>query len=218
MPEAWRVPPLWRGERVFCVASGPSSVDLDLSVLDGRRVIAINDNYRRCPFADLLYFCDWKWWRWHHDRAEFQTFAGIKVTLDERVAAADPRIFWLKNGDSGEAGSAGRAGLSERSDSLRTGRNSGYQALNLAVHLGAREIVLIGYDMKVGPKGEEHWFGQHRDRQGRIVPTTASSIAKWATHFETLLPDLAWRGVTVLNAGPDSAIDCFERVRLDELV
>ena len=194
VPEAWRVPPLWRGETVFCVASGPSSGRLDLSRLEGRRVIAINDNYLRCPFAGLLYFCDWKWWRWHHDRPAFQAFAGIKASLDERVTQADPAIRWLRNGDSGESGSAGRAGLCNEPDRLKTGRNSGYQALNLAVHLGAKTVVLIGYDMKVGPSGEEHWFGQHRDRQGRAVPTAGSCIAKWAALFATTLPDLARAG------------------------
>ena len=70
-------------------------------------------------------------------------------------------------------------------------------------------IVLVGYDMKVGPGGEEHWFGQHRDRAGKAVPTAATTIAKWAAAFETMLPQLAALGVEVLNAGPDSAVTRF---------
>ena len=214
MPEAWWVPPLWRGETVFCVASGPSSVSLDLRRLGGRRVIAINDNYRRCPGADLLYFCDWKWWTWHRDRPAFRAFGGIKATLDQRVAATDPGVRWLRNGDEGAAGTAGRMGLCLERDRLRTGRNSGYQAVNLAVHLGAARIVLVGYDMKAGPLGEEHWFGRHRDREGRPVPTAPATIARWAAAFATLVPPLEALGVEVVNAGPDSAIDCFPKVRL----
>ena len=214
MPKAWRVAPEWRGETVFCVASGPSSAGLDLTPLATRRVIAINDNYRRCRCAALLYFCDWKWWCWHRDRSAFRAFAGLKATLDARVAAADPGIRWLRNGDQGPPGSAGRAGLCLEPDRLRTGRNSGYQALNLAVHLGASRIVLIGYDMKVGPEGQEHWFGQHRDLAGRPVPTAAGTIGRWADGFASLPPQLESLGVEVLNAGPDSAIDCFPRVRL----
>lgn len=216
MPKPWRVEPLWAGETAFLVASGPSSADLDLSCLKGRRVLVINDNYLRCPFADLLYFCDWKWWTWHRDRPGFLAFGGLKVTMDERVAAADPTIHWVKNGDSGLWDSPGRKGLCEERDSLRTGRNSGYQAVNLAVHLGAARIVLIGYDMKPGPKGEEHWFGQHRDRDGRPVATPVKTIHGWAERFETMLPDLERLGVEVVNAGQDSAIACFERVSLDD--
>ena len=216
MPSAWSVPPMWRGETVFCVASGPSSKNLEFEGLQGRPVIVVNDNYLRCPWAPMLYFCDHKWWRWHKDRSAFQGFAGLKISLDERVAAAEPAVRWLKNGDEGETGSAGRAGLCLGPDRLKTGRNSGYQALNLAVHTGAKRIVLIGYDMKVGPRGEEHWFGQHKDTEGRVVPTAALCIAKWAAHFATMIPQLEELGVEVLNAGPDSAIDCFPRVRLED--
>ena len=216
MVQAWSVPPLWRGETVFCVASGPSSKDLDLGVLRGRPVIVVNDNYLRCPWAPLLYFCDWKWWSWHRDKPAFRAFGGLKVSLDARVARADPAVRWLKNGDQGEMGSPGRAGLSLEPDRVRTGRNSGYQALNLAVHSGARRIVLIGYDMKPGPNGEEHWFGQHRDPKGLSVPTALSCIARWAPHFATTKPQLDKLGIAVLNAGPDSAIDCFPRVRLED--
>ncbi len=218
MPEAWSVPPVWRGETIFCVASGPSSKGLALAGLRGRPVIAVNDNYRRCPWAPLLYFCDWQWWSWHRGRPAFEAFGGLKVSLDARVAEADPRVRWLRNGDEGVPGSAGRRGLCLERDRLKTGRNSGYQAVNLALHLGARRIVLVGYDMKPGPAGEEHWFGQHRDLEGRPVPTSAGCMAKWAALFETMLPQLAALDVEVLNAGPDSAIDCFPRVRLDDLL
>ena len=143
-------------------------------------------------------------------------FGGIKATLDARVAAADPRIRWLRNGDEGEPGSRGRRGICLEPDRLRTGANSGYQAVNLAVHLGARRIVLVGYDMKVGDDGAEHWFGQHRNRAGRPVPTAASTITRWAKGFESMVPQLSELGIEVLNAGPDSAIDCFERVSLED--
>ncbi len=216
MTEAWRVPPLWRGETVFCVASGPSLADTDLAPLGGRRVIAVNDNYIRCPWAGVLYFCDWKWWSWHREREAFRRFAGLKVTLDARVPLEDPRIKWLKNGDEGENDAPGRAGLCLEPDRLRTGRNSGYQAVNLAVHLGAKRIVLVGYDMKVGPRGEQHWFGAHRDVDGREVPTAAATIAKWAPRFASMVPQLERLGIEVLNATPGSAIDCFPRTALGD--
>ena len=70
--------------------------------------------------------------------------------------------------------------------------------------------------MKAGPNGEEHWFGQHYDSDGRPVPTAPATIARWAAGFATLLPQLRALGVEVLNAGPDSAIDCFPKVRLED--
>ena len=38
-------------------------------------------------------------------------------------------------------------GLESARDTLAHGNNSGYAAINLAVHLGAARIVLLGYDM-----------------------------------------------------------------------
>jgi len=30
-------------------------------------VLAINDAYRLAPWADWLYACDDRWWRFHHE-------------------------------------------------------------------------------------------------------------------------------------------------------
>lgn len=205
---------MWRDETVFCIASGPSSKGMDLSGLRGRPVIVVNDNYVRCPWAPILYFCDWKWWRWHEDRPAFKAFAGLKVTLDTRVVERDPTIKWLRNADSGAYGDDGRNGLSLELGSVKTGRNSGYQAMNLAIQLGAKRLVLIGYDMKLGPNGEEHWFGQHKDLEGRAVPTTAGCVSRWPANFATMVPQLEALGVEVVNASPETAIDCFPRADL----
>ena len=63
MPEVWAVPPIWRGATVVCLGGGPSLTAADAAQCRGRaRVIAINDAYRLVPWADLLYFCDYRWW------------------------------------------------------------------------------------------------------------------------------------------------------------
>lgn len=216
MTEPWSVPPMWRGETVFCVASGPSLRDMNLSRLKGRRVLVVNDNYLRCSWADLLYFCDHKWWVWHSTKPEFRgqfaAFKGLKVTMDRRVHDADPSIKWVADGGWNEGQSL--VGLDTRLTHLRNGRNSGYQALHLAVHLGAKRIVLLGYDMKFGTGGACHWFGEHVDEMGQERKTAPTTIAAWAKNFETLVEPLAERGVEVLNATPGSAIACFPRTSL----
>lgn len=216
MLEPWSVPPLWRGETAFCVASGPSLATMTLAPLEGRRVIVVNDNYLRCPWAAFLYFCDFKWWRWHSQdpkrRGRLAAFQGQKVTLDRRVAEKDPMVRWVA--DAGWNEKQGTVGLDKRPTHLVNGRNSGYQALHLAVHLGATRIVLLGYDMKPGPNGEAHWFGEHTDEIGQTVVTGPNTIRAWARNFETLVAPLAARGVAVVNATPGSAITCFPKAAL----
>lgn len=115
----------------------------------------------------------------------------------------DPAIYMLRNG--------GRDGLSDKPDEICTGSNGGYQALNLAILSGAQCIVLLGYDAKPGAQGKKHWFGDHPDK-------TSAPYDDMARAFKAVAKQLAAAGVEVLNASPDSAIDCFERVTIESLL
>ncbi len=196
MPDVWAVPPMWPGATVACLGGGPSLTAHQAGLCRGRaRVIAINDAYRLAPWADLLYFCDHRWWNWHRGAAAYESFAGLRVTLDARVAVEAPDVKYVHN--------AGREGLSVEPGHLMTGRNGGYQAINLAVQLGAKRILLLGYDMRA-VDGRTHWFGDH--------PTeTRPSVYEGAMlpMFETLVAPLATSGVEVVNCTPGSALATF---------
>ncbi|HCZ48509.1 MAG TPA: hypothetical protein DCZ11_05850, partial [Gammaproteobacteria bacterium] len=56
-------------------------------------------------------------------------------------------------------------GLSASPLRIHQGGNSGYQALNLAVLLGAERVILLGYDMHGG-----HWHGRHGGRLNNPEP------------------------------------------------
>ena len=212
MKKYWTAPELWPGVTIVCIGGGPSLTPAQVEACRNRmqgeskvRVIAINDAYRLAEFADVLYFCDDKWWQWHNKK--LTAWRGLIVRMaGGHHDFGDPRIKVLRNNDT--------AGLCEFRDGLNTGRNSGYQAINLAVHLGAKKIVLLGYDMKGGPvengRIKTHWFGDH---PGNTSPSVYSQMLPW---FETLIAPLARRGVEVLNCTPGSAIRCFAKRRLDE--
>jgi hypothetical protein len=95
---------------------------------------------------------------------------------------------------------------------VRTGFNSGYQAINLAVHLGASRIVLLGYDMRVDQKrrSRDHFFGQHPDH---TVPPVAACL----TAFKTLVKPLAEVGVEIVNCTSGSALVSFPMRPLAEV-
>lgn len=94
---------------------------------------------------------------------------------------------------------------------LCTGGNSGYQAVNLAFLLGADPIYLLGYDMKIGPNGQKHWHPDHAGRNPGEV-----QLNTWAENFETMLPDLD--GVSVVNCSRETAIECFPRARIEDVL
>ena len=182
------VPRLWPGATVVCLATGASLTAADVDACRGLRTIAINDAYTLAPWADVLYAADQKWWQWHQGAPTFQ---GLKYTVTpQKIAWAGLEVL-QHDGDNT------LPGLSLDLEKLRTGFNSGYQAINLAVHLGAARIVLLGYDMHGG-----HFFGNHPDG-------TAPPFAHCLEAFATLVEPLAALGVSIVNCTPGSALRCF---------
>lgn len=166
-------------------------------------VIAVNDSYRLAPWAEICYFADDRWWRWHKDKEEFRQFAGVKVSIEPSgLLIDDPAVYMLHN--------CGTSGLSDRPNGLMTGQNSAHQALNLAVLTGAQRIILLGVDLQLGERGKEHWFGSHPIR------TEPAHFSSMLNHFRKAAPLLQTLGVEVWNCSPASAVDCFEKVPLHE--
>ncbi len=199
----WSVPRLWPGATVVCLGGGPSLTQDQVDTLRGRaKVIAVNDACRLAPWAEVLYACDWRWWRKVGGAPDF---AGLKVTLSNSRGHLDayPDIEMLEN--------TGTEGLERAPTGLRTGRNGGYQAINLAVHLGAARVLLLGYDMKPDACGRTHWFGDHGDWPTR--PRVFETVM--LPHFPGLARELEAVGVAVVNCTPDSALDAFDKLPLE---
>lgn len=200
------VPRAWAGETVACLATGPSLCQSDVDQLRGRvRVIAINDAYRLCPWADVLYACDPSWWI-HHQGVP--SFPGQKWSLDH----SQWKGYEHKYPDIQRLRHTGDTGLELDPSGLRSGKNSGFQALGLAVHFGAARILLLGYDMRA-PKGSPvHFFGDHK--WGPSRPPFPSFLA----HFDTLVEPLRLAGVEVFNCTPESDLRCFPCRRLADVL
>jgi hypothetical protein len=155
------------------------------------RVIAINTTYELAPWADVLYACDAKWWKWYPAASAFQ---GLKYTLSQPQVKV-PDLHVLQN--------TGRDGLELKPTGLKTGCNSGYQAVNLAVHLGAARIILLGYDMQ--PHGGRHHH--HPEHPQKSTPP----YAVWVCHFATLAAALKKHGIDVVNCSRRTALTCFPK-------
>jgi len=184
---------------VFClIASGPSLEmwQVGHAVKSGAKIIAINNNYEICPEADFLYGCDAEWWK-HHNGAP--QFLGRKFSL-EMTEYHD--VYQLTN--------TGEAGIDFEWPNVRTGLNSGYQAMNLAIHLGARKIILIGYDMQ-HTNGKRHW---HADHPGN----NCQHIKDWVRHYDNAAKIFKEKGIEVINCTIKTALTCFERADLRDVL
>ncbi len=198
------VPRLWEGETVIIVASGPSfdEAQREAVMASGLRTIVVNNMWAAIPTADLLYAADGKWWR-SVEAPTAEQFQGLRVTpardvpgshrvgvehVTNNVFSDDPR--WISNG-----------------------RNSGFQAIGLARHLGVRRIILVGFDMKPGNDKRLHSHPDH----ATLHNPTAQEMGTWRGAFANGAASLKGH-VDVVNCSPGTALTCFERGLLIEAI
>ena len=194
------VPKDWPGETVVVIATGPSLTAEDVDYCRGKaRVIAINDAIRLAPWADALYATDAKWWNWHRGVPDY---TGPKWSMNHsqwgRTRALYTDVQLLRN--------TGHACLEHDPTGLRNGRNSGFAAINLAVHYGAGRIILLGYDMQKRG-GKSHFFGEHPQKSSSPYP-------QFRAAFETLVKPLAKMRIPIVNCSRNSVLICFPKAEL----
>lgn len=201
----WCVPREWPGETVFIIAGGTSVLTQDVGALAGRRVIVINSSYEVAPFADYLLFLDTRWWNAHRSRPLLQEFKGRLVTTS-RVVVGE-RLLRLKQ-------LVPPPGLTDDRRALVAQWTSLQGAMNLAVHLGAARIVLLGADACRASDGRTHHHSPHK------WPNKAGNRT-WELQTEQLahiVQPLRDRGVEVINTSPISRLPWWPFRRLTDFV
>lgn len=206
------IPRAFPDSTAILIANGPSLTRGQVNTaraawIEGKaRVFGCNDAYRIAPWIDGLYAADADWWRAHIDAVRDHHIALLwSQALDACMEWGLWHVYARVD-----------IGMSRDSSEIHTGRDgghSGYQLVNLAAHLGARRILLVGYDCRASPSGQTHWFGDHPD--GLRV---TSPYASFAAAYRLAAPDLAAMGVEVINCTPGSAIDAFPRSTLSAVL
>lgn len=199
----------WAGSTVTVIASGPSLTRADADYARARvdRVIAVNESWRMCPTADVLYAADRAWWLTRQPKRD--EFTGECWTQQRHWEGMNPYAAGLHVITSELGVGAAPPGA----EYVYTGHNSGFQALSLAVVWGARRVVLLGFDMKTAAR--IHWHDDYSEPQLRnardpeIYNAFRNAFIKCAPHF-------AAYGVEIVNASPGSALKCFPCVSIQE--
>jgi hypothetical protein len=169
----------------------------------GHPVIVVSDAYRMLPDADMLYSSDSRWWL-HHEGAH--GFRGKKWSTtgpypgNDKTALQAAYGLSLVNGETGSTFTADPA-------AIRHGQNSGFAALNLALHTGARRVVLVGYDMR-NTGGRAHFFGNHPKGLHTGDPS------RFVKNFRAAVSSIP-AGVQVM-CGTPSALTMFPQVPLHD--
>lgn len=201
--------PIWEpgrefdGQTVVIVGGGPSHARVDLDLLRGRRLIAVNSSCRRvCPIAtadDILCFSDNSWAERFPDL--IGDWPGRVVTCNRRSQA------WLGQSVRRIDILDLTARIGVMSDHVQA--SSGHIATCLAAIMGARLVVLVGFEAQT-VDGRSHG---HSDYTQQDIPAYTE---RFQPGWHGLAPAFARMGVEVLNATPKSAITAFPMVELSE--
>jgi hypothetical protein len=149
-----------------------------------------------CEQAHALYACDGQWWEHNNGLPDLHI---EKWTQDAQAA----KQYGL-NIIASEAGDT-----FSRKNYIHQGGNSGFQAVNLAILFGAKEIALLGYDMQI-TDNKRHFFGEHEGKMNKPSP-----YHKWVKSFENAAKHL--HDVHIVNCTRKTALTCFEMKNIEDL-
>lgn len=199
--------PDWAGKTIVCIGSGPSLTQEDCELVrqSGHIAIVTNTTFRIAPWAHALFAFDVKWWDEYHEEVS-------KVFKGRKFGYSTPCIRYGAESLFHEAW-------------FHSFSNSGACAVGLAVASGAKKIIMLGFDCQK-TDGKVHWHADHPARMSGINArkrwpegmNNANSIKLWPRQFKAVADYAKERGVEIVNASRETALDCFPRVNLQDVL
>lgn len=209
------VPAGWAGETAVLIACGPSVKKTQIQTVKNAfyagecKVMVVNRAYEAAPFADAMYAADAQFWNAHIEAVR-DTHIPL-LFCAERRPCEQWGLWWTPGPDGDAAAGHSAHGLSDDPSYIHFGCHSGFQALNVAVHLGAKRILLIGYDC-------HHNGGRHFHEDHPTGWMNAESPNMWLPPYRQAASQLKAWGVEVLNCSPGSAIDVFPQATVGSVL
>ena len=160
-------------------------------------IIGTNAAYKT-GICNCLIFGDKKFYDWNKKEIGSLLISVIAVndTLD------DPMIHTVRRRNIGWE-------TDREKRQLVWNSNSGAAAVNLAYFLGAKEILLLGFDMRL-VDGENNYHDWHK--RPKFVP----KFAKFISRFTYVAKGCEEAGIKVVNATPGSKLPYFPIMCIEE--
>lgn len=200
----------WAGHRCFIIGGGPSLRGFDFSQLKGEKIIVINRAFEVCPFADIMFSMDNRFYNWlirgqlPGSLEKFMAFKGLKIWLEVSNNSYHHSIYYVVGLPTDGFPHSLKAGIYH-------GNHSGYGALQLALVLGADPIYLLDYDMKHQGK-VTHFHSGYPSRQDE------HTLQSFKAGLDRMAAFIRRARRNVINLNPDSALRCFEFGNIKEIL
>ncbi len=230
--KGWRAPNIWRGSACYIIGGGPSwlqqfkipkqvvdQVRINkkpmsiyspyLKFLHGKHVIGVNGAFQLGSWVPVCAFMDILWYE-EYEKKLLSEFSGLRVTTNISVMEKT-YIKGKKHIQYFEPERNKIYGISELEGQCAQNGNSGAFAINVAYHLGAKRIYLFGFDMNL-TNGASHFHGEYRDTWSETIINTHLRC------FPEIARDAKQLGIQIFNVNPDSQINSFPKITLDEVI
>lgn len=192
----------WDGETVAVIAPGPTLDPIDVVRCRNIRRIAVTKAFQQCMTADLLYAADWRFWEVYQGVPEFtgqRLIAAAQYPADREGWGAELPKYGIEPIDGTQAHT-----FSMQPGLIHYGQNSGFQAVNIALQLGAARVLLLGFTL--GLRGNARNYGEPYPKELQI----GSPYTAFIKAFEQAAQ--AWQGpAEIVNCTAASALRGFRQ-------
>lgn len=187
---------------VFIIGGGPSLKGFDFSKISDKHIIGVNNAFMLGDFVDVCWFGDVNWYE--RNKSQLDNFKGLKYHCCNRSASRPDTIRYTRGKPQG---------IDKDPTKVAWNNNSGGSAINLAYHLGAARIILLGFDMKFNEFGENNWHDYHVKRDPKWNP-----YYRFLKCFPMIAHDAKKLGIEIINTSLDSALNMFPKKSIDEVL
>lgn len=207
------IPKVWLGERVFIVGGGPSAKSIDWELLRGQKVLGCNAAAFLLPYGIAQYsvFGDKPFLEaFRMELRDYVLAGGFLINATGRVIHPDNHwMFHVKTLKGSKSW-----GISKDPEQVSWNRSTGGLAVNLAYLLGAREIVLIGFDMRAQAK-KHNWHNVYEPHYESFKLASPKALPQPALNhyqvhfvhaFKRIAEDLKALQVPIWNTYKDSLL------------
>ena len=185
----------FKGEDVYIIGGGPSLEGFNWKKLEDKNTIGCNSAFRLgSRVCNICFFSDPNWFDKFYDM--LAEWGGRVVT--HHSAMKKRKEDWLYVMERGT-----KKGLYK--DRLFYGGNSGCGAINLAFLMGAKRVLLLGFDCKPGKDNQPNW---HKYQIEAMMPGVHDKFLKGFKTLSEALP-VVFPDREVINLTPGSAIPYF---------
>lgn len=225
----WKIPKIWEGQTAYILGGGASVVsqfgipddvveavrsgEMPMSVysqymeaLKSKNVIGVNAAFKLGSWMDFIYFMDKDFML--TNRVALANYPKKTVSTLPYTEGEDWCLTVKGNTING---------ICAMPNTIAYNHNAGAGAINLAYHLGAKRIVLIGFDMKV-VSGMQHFHGDYINSELVRTPEHEMGFSKHLQVFPAIKNDAELLGIEIINTSLESALNEFEKIPLERLL